>query len=112
MSVKYTVGSNGLFVHAIAYGVLIPDDIHQHIKDISQDDSVKSGFCELFDVSEITESKINPEIFREIRELILYSPKKETRQQAGYCCEDKLFIQQCAKVRAFRHAGCSKRDSL
>jgi len=76
MPVKYTVSSNGLFVHAIAHGVLIPDDIHQYIKDISQDDCVKPGFSEIFDVREITESQIIPEIFGDIRELILNDPKR------------------------------------
>jgi len=77
MPVKYTVSSNGLFVHAIAHGVLIPDDIHQYIKDISQDDCIKPGFSELFDVRDITGSQIIPEIFGDIRELILDDPKRK-----------------------------------
>lgn len=77
MPVKYTVSTNGMFVHAIAHGVLIPDDIHQYIKDISLDDCVKPGFSELFDVHEITESKIIPEIFGNIRQLLLDDPKRK-----------------------------------
>ena len=77
MPVKYTVSSNGLFVHAIAHGVLMSSDIHQYIKDISQDNCVKPGFSEIFDVREITESQVIPEIFGDIRELVLDDPKRK-----------------------------------
>ena len=33
MPVKYTVSNNGMFVHAVAHGVLIPDDIQKYIKE-------------------------------------------------------------------------------
>ena len=77
MPVKYTVSANGMFVRAIAHGVLIPNDIHLYIKDIFLDDRVKPGFSELFDVREITESKIIPEIFGNIRQLLLDDPKRK-----------------------------------
>jgi len=77
MPVRYTVSSNGLFVHAAAHGVLKSDDVQQYITDISQDNCVKPGFSELFDVREMTESEIIPEMFKDFRNLILDDPKRK-----------------------------------
>ena len=77
MPVRYTVSSNGLFIHAVAHGLLKSDDIYQYINDISQDDRVKPGFSELFDVHEMTESQVIPELFGDFRKLIRDDPKRK-----------------------------------
>ena len=77
MPVRYTVGSGGLFVHAVAHGVLTSDDIRQYINDISQDDRVRPGFREIFDVCAIKESQVIPEVFGDIHKLILNDPKRK-----------------------------------
>lgn len=77
MPVRYKVSSNGLIVYAAAFGVLTSDDIYRYVKDISQDDSVKTGFSELFDVSEIKVSEITHEMFKDFRKLVLDDPKRK-----------------------------------
>ncbi len=76
MPVRYSVSLNGLFVNAVAHGVLKLDDVRQYINDVSNDDCVKPGFSELFDVRGITASEITPEMFKDFRKLVLDDPKR------------------------------------
>lgn len=77
MPIKYTVGSDGMVVHAVVSGVVTVDEVHQYMHDIAQDDRVKPGFRELFDACEITESRIVPESFVDIHKLVLSDPKRK-----------------------------------
>ena len=77
MPIKYTVGSEGMFVHAVGSGAVTLDEVRQYMHDIAHDDRVKPGFSELFDGCRITESLIAPESFIDIHELVLADPKRK-----------------------------------
>jgi hypothetical protein len=77
MPIEYTVGSDGMFVHAVASGAVTLDDVHRYMHDVAHDEHVRPGFSELFDGCEITESDVVPESFVYICELVLADPKRK-----------------------------------
>ena len=83
MPVKYEVSLNGMFVHAVATGTLDPEEIYQYVSDIDEDERIKPGFRELFDVSEIEKSNVIFGSFEKIRELILSSSKRTPGSKLG-----------------------------
>ena len=77
MSVKYTVNDNGTFVYAVATGTLTLDEIKKYLVDMANDERLKPGYRELFDMTRLIKSLITPASFPEILELIAANPKKQ-----------------------------------
>jgi hypothetical protein len=77
MSVKYTVNDNGTFVYTAATGTLRPDEIKKYLVDMANDERLKPGYRELFDMTRLIESLITPASFPEILKLITANPKKQ-----------------------------------
>jgi hypothetical protein len=77
MSVKYTVNDKGTFVYAVATGTLRPDELNKYLVDMTNDERLKPGYRELFDMTQLVESLITPASFPEIMELIAANPKKQ-----------------------------------
>jgi hypothetical protein len=65
-----------MFVRAIATGEITPEEIHEYIREVAQDERVKPGFRELFDVRHISRSQVTPESFTHIRQLAKDNPKR------------------------------------
>lgn len=76
MPVRYEVSADGQFVRATATGEITPEEIRGFIEAITHDERVKVGFRELFDVSRISASRVAPESFLEIRQLVMRNPKR------------------------------------
>jgi len=77
MSVKYTVNDNGTLVYAVAAEILSPDEMSKYLVDMANDERLKPGYRELFDMTMLTKSLITPESFPEIMKLIAANPKKQ-----------------------------------
>ena len=77
MSVKYTVNDNGTFVYAAATGTLTPDELNKYLVDMANDERLKPGYRELFDMTRLIKSLITPASFPEILKLIAANPKKQ-----------------------------------
>jgi hypothetical protein len=77
MSVKYTVNDNGTLVYAVATGTLSPDEMNKYLVDMANDERLKPGYRELFDMTQLVKSLITPESFPEIMKLIAANPKKQ-----------------------------------
>ena len=76
MSVKYTVNDKGTLVYAVANGTLTPDELNKYLVDMANDERIKPGYRELFDMTQLVESLITPASFPEILKLIAANPKK------------------------------------
>jgi hypothetical protein len=76
MPVRYEVSADGKFVRATATGELKVEEIHGFIKAVAEDDRIKPGFLELFDVRRISASQVKPESFARIRQLVMDNPKR------------------------------------
>ena len=69
MPIKYTVSDDGMFVYAIVEGVLTMEDVHNYGQEISDDNRIKAGFNELFDLSLMTKSALDQQDLHRIVEL-------------------------------------------
>ena len=77
MSVKYTVNDKGTLVYAVASGILRPDELNKYLVDMANDERLKPGYRELFDMTQLIESLVTPASFPEILKLIAANPKKQ-----------------------------------
>jgi hypothetical protein len=76
MSVKYTVNDKGTLVYAVASGILRPDELNKYLVDMANDERLKPGYRELFDMTQLIESLVTPASFPEILKLIAANPKQ------------------------------------
>jgi hypothetical protein len=76
MPITYTVEKNNSYVNAVATGILTTDEVCSYQNAVEADKSVVKGFFELFDVSRITESKIDNIGLDQIAQLVRRSNKR------------------------------------
>ena len=76
MPLEYSVEQEGTFVQAAATGKLTSDEILAYEDQLAEDSRIQSGFRELFDVSDITESEVQDEHLPMIAERVARNPKR------------------------------------
>lgn len=76
MSVTYAVELDGSYVSATATGVLTADEVCEYLRAVDSDDHVRKEFVELFDVTRITESRIDKTGLERIAEVVRECQKR------------------------------------
>ncbi|MBN2226542.1 MAG: hypothetical protein JW763_04185 [candidate division Zixibacteria bacterium] len=76
MPLRYQVSTDGFYVRATCYGILTSEDVIAYIQKLMEDDRVKPGFRQLFDVSGVEDAMIAPDQYKSVTDVVLGNPKK------------------------------------
>lgn len=75
MPINYSIQDNGTFVHTMCTGMITPEEVLKYRSELSLSKDVADGFDELFDVTQITDSRITPEDMIHFAKLVKKSNK-------------------------------------
>jgi len=81
MPISYTVNASGTFAYFTATGVMDVKSLEKVLQEMSQDDRLRPGFHQLFDLTGISNTTLNPESLEKIIALVRTIPKvtKDTK---------------------------------
>ena len=77
MPLRYQVSPDGSYVRATGYGVVTSREVIAYIRRLMNDDRVKPGFRQLFDISGIEEITIVPDQYESVTDVVLANPKRQ-----------------------------------
>ena len=76
MPVEYSVNFGGAYVEAVAKGILTTNEVCEYEATLESDSRIRPGFIELFDVTLISESRIDKKGLKRIAKTVLKNRKR------------------------------------